>query len=65
MFVVKMYKYYLGIMPNAYDPSIKSYFLIVSSLNLLRSLRVYVLKLLFFLISVISGFRNIYLDFKE
>ena len=47
------------------DPSIKSYFLIVSSLILLRSLRVYVLKLLFFLISVISGFRNIYLDFKE
>ena len=46
-----------------FDPSIKSYFLIVSSLILLRSLRVYVLKQLFFLISGNSGFRNIYLDF--
>ena len=37
----------------------------VSSLILLRSLRVYILKQLFFSISVNSGFRNIYLDFKE
>ena len=43
------------------DLSIKSYFLMVSSLILLRSLRVYVLKQLFFSISVNSGFRNIYL----
>ena len=33
----------------------------VSSLILLRSLRVYILKQLFFLISVNSGFGNIYL----
>ena len=33
----------------------------VSSLILLRSLRVYILKQLFFSISVNSGFRNIYL----
>ena len=39
------------------DLSIKSYFLMVSSLILLRSLRVYILKQLFFS----SGFRNIYL----
>ena len=43
------------------DLSIKSYFLMVSSLILLRSLRVYILKQLFFSISVNSGFRNIYL----
>ena len=36
-------------------------FLMVSSLILLRSLRVYILKQLFFSISVTSGFRNIYL----
>ena len=48
-----------------FDLSIKSYLLMVSSLILLRSLRVYILKQLFFLISVNSGFRNIYLDFKE
>ena len=57
------------------DLSIKSYFLMVSSLILLRSLRVYILKQLFFSISVNSVFRNIYLatkyfatihlDFKE
>ena len=41
------------------DLSIKSYFLMVSSLILLRSLRVYILKQLFFSISVKSGFRNI------
>ena len=41
--------------------SIKSYFLMVSSLILLRSLRVYILKQLFFSISMNSGFRNIYL----
>ena len=41
--------------------SIKSYFLMVSSLILLRSLHVYILKQLFFSISVNSGFRNIYL----
>ena len=35
---------------------IKSYVLMVSSLVLLRSLRVYILKQLFFLISVNSGF---------
>ena len=47
--------------------SIKSYFLMISisSLILLRSLHVYILKQLFFSISVDSGFRNIYLDFKE
>ena len=45
-----------------FDPSIKSYFLMVSSLILLRSLRVYILKQLFFSISVNSGFRNIYLS---
>ena len=39
------------------DLSIKSYFLMVSSLILLRSLRVYILKQLFFS----SGFRNFYL----
>ena len=39
------------------DLLIKSYFLMVSSLILLRSLRVYILKQLFFS----SGFRNIYL----
>ena len=43
------------------DLSIKSYFLMVSSLILLRSLRVYILKQLFFSMSVNSGFRNIYL----
>ena len=43
------------------DLSIKSYFLMVSSPILLRSLRVYILKQLFFSISVNSGFRNIYL----
>ena len=43
------------------DLSIKSYFLMVSSLILLRSLCVYILKQLFFPISVNSGFRNIYL----
>ena len=43
------------------DLSIKSYFLMVSSLILLRSLRVYILKHLFLSISVNSGFRNIYL----
>ena len=42
------------------DLSIKSYFLMVSSLILLGSLRVYILKQLFFSISVNSGFRNIY-----
>ena len=41
--------------------SIKSYCLMVSSLILLRSLRVYILKQLFFSISVNSGLRNIYL----
>ena len=44
------------------DLSIQSYFLLVSSLILLRSPRVYILKQLFFSISVTSGFRNIYLD---
>ena len=44
------------------DLSIQSYFLMVSSLILLRSPRVYILKQLFFSISVTSGFRNIYLD---
>ena len=43
------------------DLSIKSYFLMVSSPILLRSLRVYILKQLYFSISVNSGFRNIYL----
>ena len=43
------------------DLSIKSYFLMVSSLILLRSLRVYILKQLFFSISVNSRLRNIYL----
>ena len=43
------------------DLSIKSYFLMVSCLILLRSLRVYILKQLLFSISVNSGFRNIYL----
>ena len=43
------------------DLSIKSYFLLISSLILLRSLCVYILKQLFFSISVNSGFRNIYL----
>ena len=38
------------------DLSIKSYFLMVSSLILLRSLRVHILKQLFFSISVNSGF---------
>ena len=46
------------------DMSIKSYFLMVSSLILLRSLRVYILKQLFFPISVNSGFRNIYLALR-
>ena len=44
--------------------SIKSYFLMVSSLILSRSLRVYIVKQLFFSISVNSSFRrfsNIYL----
>ena len=43
------------------DLSIQSYFLMVSSVILLRSPRVYILKQLFFSISVTSGFRNIYL----
>ena len=43
------------------DLSIKSYFLMVSCLILLRSVRVYILKQLFLSISVDSGFRNIYL----
>ena len=43
------------------DLPIKSYFLMVFSQILLRSLRVYILKQLFFSISVNSGFRNIYL----
>ena len=43
------------------DLSIKSYFLMVSSLILLRSLRMCILKQLLFSISVNSGFRNIYL----
>ena len=47
------------------DLSIKSYFWMVSSRILLRSLLVYILEQLFFSISVNSGFRNIYLDFKE
>ena len=34
-------------------------------LILKRSLRVYILKQLFFSISVSIGFRNMYLDFKE
>ena len=38
-----------------------SIFIMVSSLILFRSLRVYVLKQLFFSISVNRGFRNIYL----
>ena len=42
------------------DLSIKSYFLMVSSLILLRSLRVYIRKQLFFSISVNSGFRYTY-----
>ena len=41
--------------------SIKSYFLMVSSLILLRSLHVYIRKQLFFSMSVNSDFRNIYL----
>ena len=45
-----------------FDLSIKSHFLMVSSLILLRSLRVYILKQS---ILVNSGFRNIYLDLKE
>ena len=44
-----------------FDLSIKSYFLMVSSLILLRSLCVYFLKQLFFEIEVHGGFRNIYL----
>ena len=55
------------------DLSIKSYFLMVSSLILLRSLRVYILKQLFFSMSVNSGVRKgsvnlsatFHLDFKE
>ena len=43
------------------DLSIKSYLLMVFSLILLRSLRMYILKQLFFSISVNSGFRNMYL----
>ena len=43
------------------DLSIKSYFLMVSSLILLRSLRVYILKRLFFSISENSSCWNIYL----
>ena len=43
------------------DLSIQSYFLMVSSLMLLGSLRVYTLKQLVFSISVNSGFRNSYL----
>ena len=43
------------------DLSIKSYFLMVSSLILLRSLRVHLLKQLFLSISANSGFRIIYL----
>ena len=42
------------------DLSIKSYFFMVSSLILLRSLRMCILKQLFFSISVNSGFRNIW-----
>ena len=42
------------------DLSVKSYFLMVSSLMLLGSLRVYILKQLFFSVSVNSGFRKIY-----
>ena len=44
-----------------FDPSIESYFLIVSYLILLRSRCVYILKQLFFSISVNSGFWDIYL----
>ena len=40
-----------------FDPSIRSYVLTVSFLILLRSLRVYILRKLFFSISVNSGFR--------
>ena len=47
-----------------FDLSIKSYFLMVSSLILLRSLRVYILKKLFFSISLNSGFGNIYFAAK-
>ena len=47
-----------------FDPSIKSYFLMVSFPILLRSLRVYILKQLLFSISVNSGFRNIYAAWK-
>ena len=43
------------------DLSVKSYFLMVSSLMLLGSLPVYILKQLFFSVSVNSGFRKIYL----
>ena len=43
-----------------FDLSIKLYFLMVFSLILLRSLRVYIVKQLFFSISVNSGFKNIY-----
>ena len=60
----------LYVSSHSKDPSIKSYFLMVSSPILLRSLRVYILKQSFFSISVNGGFRNIYLaaihlDFKE
>ena len=44
-----------------FDLSIKSCFLMVSSLILLRSLRVFILKQLFFSISVNGVFGNIYL----
>ena len=44
-----------------FDLSIKPYFLMVSSLILLRPLRVYILKQLFFSISVNRGFGNIHL----
>ena len=61
--VWKFYKYlFLNFrVSRSPDLSIKSYFLKVSSLILLRSLRVYILKQLLFSISVNSGFRNIYL----
>ena len=43
-----------------FDPSIRWYFWMVSSLILLRSLGVHILKQLFFSISVSGGFSNIY-----
>ena len=64
--LVNVWKFYKGLFLNFRvstwpDLSIKSYFLMVSSLILRRSLRVYTLKQLFFSISVNSGSRNIYL----